>query len=240
LDNKKERFYQFVPPSLRKSFGFILKGWLTDIPAKEIPPSIRVPLPIENGKVLDIGCGAGHHLLWFKRYGWETYGVEISELACKRARERGLEVFNGDLLEANFPDDYFDLITIHDVLEHTFKPKEILGKIHRILKPGGIVMGTMPNCDSLERRIFKEYWFLWEVPRHLYHFSVFTLTRLLKETNFTKFKIETCNYYDVLGTLNKSVEKIRENKNNKLYYLYYLTLFLQHFLKEKIYFIANK
>ena len=48
---------------------------------------------IPDGKILDIECGSGSILFFLKELGWDTYGVEISSIACKYAREIGLKVW---------------------------------------------------------------------------------------------------------------------------------------------------
>jgi SAM-dependent methyltransferase len=88
---------------------------------------------VEGGTLLDIGCGEGSYLASMKRAGWDVYGVEPSAVACELARRKwGLEVFNGTIDEASFPDDKFDGITMHHVLEHTDNPSEVLVEIHHL------------------------------------------------------------------------------------------------------------
>ena len=75
--------------------------------------------PQLGGKILDIGCGDGKRLLELRKEGWDTYGVEISDLAAEYVREKyGLNVFTGIVEDARFEDEFFDVIILSNVLEH--------------------------------------------------------------------------------------------------------------------------
>ena len=141
----------------------------------------------KNGEsILDIGCGTGDFLNKMRSKGnWTTRGLEVNEKAAAYARgERGLDVFTGDL--AHFPSQEltFDVITLWDVLEHLPHPGDALAKVRRLLKRDGLLILTVPNIDSLEHKVFRENWFPLEIPRHLYHFTIETLTTLLEKEGF--------------------------------------------------------
>lgn len=81
--------------------------------------------------------------------GWQTCGIEISPTAADYARQRfQLDVQIGDLLEIDLPAASFDLITMWDVLEHTFAPREVLAKSASLLKPGGLLALTFPQLGE--------------------------------------------------------------------------------------------
>lgn len=137
------------------------------------------------GRLLDVGCATGVFLDGMRLRGWTVTGVEINAKAAQYARERlGLEVFVGELEEAGYPDASFDVITLWDVLEHVRDPRWTLEEIGRILRPEGLLVLSLPNPDCLEARFFGPYWAGWDVPRHLYIFSLPVLERLLAETGF--------------------------------------------------------
>ena len=72
-----------------------------------------------NGRILDIGCASGGFLRMAKDRGWEAFGVEVSKTAAEIAREKyGLPVSTGKLDEAGFDNEFFDVVTVNDVLEH--------------------------------------------------------------------------------------------------------------------------
>jgi 2-polyprenyl-3-methyl-5-hydroxy-6-metoxy-1,4-benzoquinol methylase len=144
----------------------------------------------ENGKILDIGCGQGGFLNTMKKNGWETYGVELSKEACEFARQNyGLEnIKNEDLLSIDFPDNYFDVVTLWHVLEHLREPLYTLKKIYKILKKDGILIIESPNFQSIQSRVFKEKWFNLDLPRHLFQFSPATSIHYFNKTNFKIIK----------------------------------------------------
>jgi SAM-dependent methyltransferase len=141
----------------------------------------------KSGKLLDIGCGPGLFLHEMNKYGgWEPFGVEISPYAAEIARNQfGLSVFCGTLEQANFPDNYFDAITMWDVLEHLHDPSFTLKEINRILKPDGIIVIRVPNLDSLDAKFFGKYWAGWDAPRHLFVFGKKSLKALLNKCGFS-------------------------------------------------------
>jgi 2-polyprenyl-3-methyl-5-hydroxy-6-metoxy-1,4-benzoquinol methylase len=132
-----------------------------------------------HGSVLDIGCSAGSFLYCMRRSGWQVYGIEMSRSAADTARERsGAKVFNGDISAAVFDPGQFDVITAFHVLEHAYSPREMLYRVSRWLKPGGIYYMMVPNIDSGGFKTFGSYWFALELPRHLFHFCPESLTRM--------------------------------------------------------------
>jgi len=139
------------------------------------------------GRVLDIGCATGRFLDTLTPFGdWELYGVEPSPYAAKIARQNTLlTIYEGVLESTHFPNDYFDVITMWDVLEHVHNPLMTLQEIARILKPDGILVFRVPNYDSTQRKQFGKYWAGYEPPRHLYVFSPKILSQMLEKTNLT-------------------------------------------------------
>jgi 2-polyprenyl-3-methyl-5-hydroxy-6-metoxy-1,4-benzoquinol methylase len=139
-----------------------------------------------GGRILDVGCATGEFLRMLGRVGpWEAHGTEVSPDAAKYAREcHGLDVCSGELADAHYPDSHFDVITIWDVLEHVHDPTSTLAEINRILKPGGLAVVRVPDVSSWDARLFGRHWVGLDAPRHIYVFSVETLSALLRKTGF--------------------------------------------------------
>lgn len=147
----------------------------------------------KTGKLLDVGCGSGYRLDVFRRLGFDTYGVEISSSAEYAREHLGLNVKKGDLFEANYPDSFFDIITLYNVLEHTHNPQKVIGELRRILKEDGIVTIQVPNTDCIQFRLLKERWAGIETPHHLYYFNVRLLKKILLKEIFEIINIDHFN-----------------------------------------------
>ena len=140
----------------------------------------------EGGRLLDVGCATGGFLHLVGLSGsWEICGVEPNADAAHYARDRfGLDVVEGTLRDALFSDAYFDVVTMWEVIEHLHDPRSTLLEIHRVLKPGGMLVISTPNLSSWGAAFFGRYWMGLDVPRHLYVFSPRTLRQLLRRTGF--------------------------------------------------------
>ncbi len=139
-----------------------------------------------GGRLLEIGCANGLFLNAMRQMGdWQLHGVDVSESAVRYARERlGLDVVQGQLEDARFPDNQFDVVVLWDVLEHVHHPRETLLEIRRVLKPDGVLVFRVPVFDSWDRKLFGPYWAGWDAPRHLTLFSLRTLGLMLARTGF--------------------------------------------------------
>jgi len=143
-----------------------------------------------SGRVLDVGCGTGDRLDVFRSEGFETYGVETSVSADYAKDHLNLNVSKGTLFSVRFPDRFFDIVTLYNVLEHTHDPMRVCDEIRRILKDDGFAVIQVPNKHSLQYRIFKKRWAAFDVPRDLYYFGTESLRSLLGKVGFTVRKID--------------------------------------------------
>ena len=131
------------------------------------------------GTILDVGCGNGRFLSAARMEGWQTLGIEVSSLAAGFARDHyGLEVLESGLLDSGLPSGHFDVVSMWGVIEHLHHPKAAVREVARLLKPGGLFVVLAPNIASTQFRTFGSRWHLLDVPRHLYHFSNATLSRM--------------------------------------------------------------
>jgi SAM-dependent methyltransferase len=174
-----------------------------------------------RGKILDVGAGTGCYLKAAKEKGWEEFGVELSSYATEFAKKKfGLEIFNGKLEDAGFPDDFFDVVIMTHTIEHLPDPANFLKEIHRILKSDGIIYLSTPNFDSFNAKRFKEKWWALQPEYHLYFFSPKTLGAMLKKCNFKIIKIDTSNPIMTTGSLRKigiPAGNLRRNFLNKYF-----------------------
>ncbi len=149
----------------------------------------------ESAKILDIGCGTNGFLTAFSERGWQVLGTDLSpEAADYSHKTYGFKVLVGDLLDIDFGNEKFDVITLNGVLEHLYSPRKTLLQINRLLTENGLLAIMVPNIDSFGAKIFKEDCWLLQPPRHLYHFSPRTLSLLLKKTGFEVLSINHFNW----------------------------------------------
>lgn len=144
------------------------------------------------GRLLDVGCASGRFLAAMRGAGWDIAGLEMSALAVERARQAlGPVVEQGTLETAPWPRDSFDVITMFHVLEHVPDPVGALGKIRSLLRPGGILIVLVPNGASWEfRALGPRDPNPLEIPRHFYHYTPATLSRLAQRAGLDPVKIK--------------------------------------------------
>lgn len=138
---------------------------------------------VRSGRLLDVGCATGDFLGEMRRQAdWVVVGIEPSHRAARYAHEHvGLDVVEGVLNTAPFAPGSFDAITMWDVLEHVYDPRQVIAQAARLLRPGGVLLINHPNLESLDRRLFGNLWLGWELPRHLYLFPTQLLQQLMAE-----------------------------------------------------------
>jgi len=104
--------------------------------------------------VLEVGCGAGVDLARFAKGGATVTGVDLARAAIDLARanfaQQGLEgrfeVADGEHLP--FPDNSFDLVYAHGVVQYTADPRQLIQECHRVLRPGGRAVFQVYNRIS--------------------------------------------------------------------------------------------
>jgi 2-polyprenyl-3-methyl-5-hydroxy-6-metoxy-1,4-benzoquinol methylase len=137
-------------------------------------------------KLLDVGAGSGAYAARMRAAGWDVWALEPGPTAAEMARKKlgDDRVLNIGLLDAEYPDEFFDAITMAHVLEHIHDPIGGLARIRRWLRPNGRLQVSVPNLDSLDRKLFRSYWLGYDLPRHLYHFSPDTARAVIERAGF--------------------------------------------------------
>ena len=114
-----------------------------------------VPFDGSRGRsVLEVGCGAGVDLARFAKGGADVTGVDLAPSAIALARanfeQQGLqgrfEVADGERLP--FPDNSFDMVFAHGVVQYTANPRQLVEESRRVLKPGGAAIFQVYNRVS--------------------------------------------------------------------------------------------
>jgi ubiquinone/menaquinone biosynthesis C-methylase UbiE len=112
----------------------------------------------EFNKIIDLGCGNGNHVVFFAEQGFEVSGIDISEEAIEIAKawlkKRNLEatLMAGDIETIPYPDQSFDVVLSHAVLDHVSfeKAKKVMEEIKRVLVPGGYVCISLRSTEDCE------------------------------------------------------------------------------------------
>jgi SAM-dependent methyltransferase len=150
----------------------------------------------DPGRLLDDGCGTGDFVALAQSAGWQAVGVELSLAAVSAAVKRGRDVRQGTLRDQRFPTACFDVITLWDVLEHLPDPKGEVKEIHRVLKPGGLLVVRVPNTTFQLAKAFCREHLAGKGPTalqanyHLSHFTSQSLKFLLEITGFSVVREE--------------------------------------------------
>lgn len=180
-----------------------------------------------NGRILEIGCALGLFLKVAQEKNWEVYGVEFSNDLAEFARKSfGLNVITGEIEEAKFPSDFFDVVALWDVLEHMLDPLRALRHIREILRKDGYLFLTMPNIDGFVPRttyyLLAKTFGIWEhpsPPRHAYEFSGKTITNMLKSADFEVIEIRSqevpVSYLVGEGIISKIIRNLKKITHSK-------------------------
>ena len=171
-----------------------------------------------GSRVLDVGCGRGVMLRALLDLGYEAHGVEISPEAAAGVDPRARIRIAPDLADAAYETDSFDAVILWHVLEHLPHPERTLEELHRIIRPGGRLVVAVPNFASWQARGTGAHWFHLDLPRHLYHFTPQTLTRLVNRYNFD---CHTLRHFALLqnpfGWLQSWLNRLSDAPRNSLY-----------------------
>ena len=125
----------------------------------------------KNVRVLDVGCGFGQSLAYYAARGCDVYGVEADENIRRVVEKFGYKVHVGLFDDKIYEENFFDYVTMDQVLEHVTDPLSTLRGIGRILKPGGSAILSLPNANGWGAKTFGRHWINWHTPYHLQFFS---------------------------------------------------------------------
>jgi SAM-dependent methyltransferase len=153
----------------------------------------RIPLfqaAIGRGRrVLDLGCRSGAFTRHFLE-GNEVVGLDIDRAALAKAAELGIDTVVGDVEDPlPFPDESFDAVVAGELLEHLRFPDALVAEARRVLRPGGVLVGSVPNAFRIQSRPrFLRGRAPEDDPTHVHMFSASAVRDLLAD--FTDVQLE--------------------------------------------------
>ena len=162
--------------------------------------------------MLDVGCGCGASLLEARALGATAFGIEADTNVAPIAERLGLTIHFGSVQDRPFPEQFFDLIVMNQVIEHLPDPDAALQMLCERLKPDGRMVLVFPNTASLWRRFSGHRWINWHIPYHLHHFDYRSFARMVRHCNlkivrsrtitpnvWTLLQLRACLYQPQLG-----------------------------------------
>lgn len=141
--------------------------------------------------ICDLGCGNGHISGRLAELGFEVTGVDASRSGIQIARRAYPKAqFVEALIDRELKLGQFDLVVSSDVIEHMYRPSDLLEAAHAQLKPGGQILIGTPYHGYLKNLVLAAagkmdaHFSVLHDGGHIKFFSVNTLSRLMKEHGF--------------------------------------------------------
>lgn len=182
-----------------------------DFLSQGLPPGARV---------LDVGCGRGVLLGPLADRHFEVHGVELNTEALRGADPRARVRIAPQLSDARYDERSFDQVIIWHALEHVVDPRHTIEECRRILRVDGRLIVAAPNFSSAQARWSGAAWFHLDPPRHLYHFPLATLRRLILDCGF---EISSEHHFSLrqnpFGWIQSALNRFSRLPNGSLYTL---------------------
>lgn len=155
-------------------------------------------IPDQTIAVLDLGCGKGGFLKYFKKQGYSNlFGVDYSEPCIRNLQQYGIDGMSGDGRNL-LPEKQFDLILSTGVFEHLVDPCNVLQMICSHLKPGGFICLVVPDANKYKCSTEAPYYYFDR--EHINHFDRHSLSLLGRLFSLTSILIHSCGFPLVNGT----------------------------------------
>lgn len=100
---------------------------------------------LKGKRILDVGCGTGTYVRKFKDFSDDVYGVDIDPEKISQARLTAARVTVAPAEALPFPDGFFDVVFLHEVIEHVGDDQQAVAEAVRVTAPGGSVVIYAPN-----------------------------------------------------------------------------------------------
>ena len=139
-------------------------------------------LPLDGMKLLDVGGAFGE----FCRSISALRDCDATNLDPREGEHLWPRTIRARADQMPLADGCYDVVLCRGVLEHIppDRQQSSLDEIYRVLAPGGRLIVSVPNFESFQASFSGPAWFHLDLPRHLYHFPLSALRRLLERVGF--------------------------------------------------------
>jgi SAM-dependent methyltransferase len=189
LDGHNESLYGYA--------DYIAERLIKQADYVRVAREIRALLPgIETPRLLEVGCGFGYFLDVAFEEGFSVTGLEFNEYAVARLRKKyAFPVHSGALETTPLGVASFDAAALFDVIEHLRDPFGALDKLHQTLAPGGLLVISTMDAESLSSRILgKRLEDFRRTREHLFFFGRRTLIEVLDEHGFDVLTVRSIGH----------------------------------------------
>lgn len=162
--------------------------------------------------ILDYGCGSGRFVKFLHDNGYKAFGYDKSIIIQKYLFVQNIQFYKS---VGEIPDNYFDVVTCFDVIEHTTKPLLLIRILKKKLKKRGILVISTPNSSSITARILGKRWWVFGPTAHFILYSTYSIKLLLTRLSFKILDITT----DTLTPWFTPADKVFPKILNKFVYL---------------------
>jgi len=170
-----------------------------------------------EGNFLDIGCGWGAFLDNAQDKGFTPRGIEMTRKCVSFANETlNIKVTNEQFEDTPFEEESISVVSMNHVFEHLPFPLEALNKLYKVLKPGGMFCGIVPNINSFISQQLTEEWYWLDPNYHYIHYSPQTLRKHLESAGFVIERIYTITGDYGTQNVKKELQKIVDSQNGEL------------------------
>lgn len=164
--------------------------------------------------LLDVGSGTGDFLQSASLNNWTISGIEPNIKAREIANQKTQNAVYKTEELLKFKPESFDVITLWHVLEHLPNLDEQLSIFKSLLKENGTLIIAVPNFKSYDAIHYKNFWAAYDAPRHLWHFSRTSISKLAFKENMKVAKTLPMKYDAFYVSLLS--EKNRSSKMNPI------------------------
>ncbi|GAB4416120.1 MAG: hypothetical protein Kow002_01700 [Anaerolineales bacterium] len=151
-----------------------------------------------GGKLLEIGSGMGH-LVGQLEDSFDTVGIDVNHWAVKRAKDvackTALQTASAE--ELPFADRSFNTVIIKHIVEHLPNPEKAIAEIGRVTAPGGTLILSTPNLDSLLKPWKGERWIGYQDPTHISLRKPAEWLEMIRSAGFTLKRVFADGFWDV-------------------------------------------